>query len=42
MISSYVKFMVLGLAVLGYLVLIEVWSYVLARRFGSSLRLDHG
>ena len=42
MISSHVKFMVLALAVLGYLALIEVWSYVLARRFGSSLRSGEG
>jgi hypothetical protein len=39
--SSYVKFIGLGLVVLGYLALIEVWSYVLAWRF-ASLRSDYG
>ena len=41
MIFNYVKFLVLGLVVLGYLALVEVSSYVLSWRF-ASLRSDYG
>ena len=41
MLSSYVKALVVGLIVLGYLALFEVWSYVVSRRF-SALRSDYG
>jgi hypothetical protein len=38
MSTSHLKALVLGLAVLGYVVLIEVASYVLSRRF-QALRI---
>lgn len=41
MVSSYVKLMILGLIVLGYTALVEVMSYVVARRF-STLRIEQG
>jgi hypothetical protein len=41
MLSSYVKLLVLGLIMLGYMALIEVRGYVVARRF-STLRSEHG
>lgn len=37
-----VKALVLCVAVALYLIFIEVYSYVVARRFGSALRISEG